>query len=203
MTTPDSSGTADATISRLAQALGGGTDVTPWNARQQLEAIGPPAVPALVDALQDDDSDTRWEAAKALITIADPRSATPLIVALDDDNGSVRWLAAEGLSRIGTPALSPLLHALIEHSGSAWLREGAHHVIKANMTDDLAPVLRPVLTALAHPDPEIAVMPAASRALATIESLPPPVPTGAATEFRATRLPTMTPSHGTWRNLRF
>jgi hypothetical protein len=65
-------------------------------------------------------------------------------------------------------------------------------------------VLSPVLRALNHPDPEITAMPAASRALGMVESLPARVPASAvAYEYHSTRLPSMTPSHGAWRNLHF
>ncbi len=46
-------------------------------------------------------------------------------------NLGIRWLAAEGLIGLGEAGLRPLLEALVHHSDSAWLREGAHHVLKA------------------------------------------------------------------------
>ncbi|MEX0781591.1 MAG: HEAT repeat domain-containing protein [Dehalococcoidia bacterium] len=204
MTTPDSSITIERNIERLVIALTGNGVVAPWNAREALEDVGPAAVPALLGALDATDPSTRWEAAKALSTIADPSAVMPFVVALDDEDASVRWLAAEGLSRIGFPALAPLLHALIEHSGSAWLRHGAYHVLRGNLNDELAPALTPVLGALTGHDAEITVMPAASRAIKMLESGPPgallraPLP-----EWHASRLPSMTRAHGTWRNLRF
>ncbi len=203
MTTPEPSTSVESTIRPLVHALSGHDPLPPWNARHALEAIGPAASPSLIEALNSADEEARWEAAKALSTIADPASVPRLVAALEDDDGSIRWLAAEGLGHIGHPALAPILHALIEHSGSAWLRDGARHVLRGNLSDDLAPALRPVLSALYGPSPEIAVMPAASQALKMLASIPaPPVPARVA-EWHASRLPSMTPAHGTWRNLHF
>ena len=203
MTAPGPSSSVEDTIRPLVHALSGHDPLPPWSARHALEAIGPAASPSLSETLRSPDPGARWEAAKALSTIADPASVPALITALEDEDGSVRWLAAEGLGHIGFPALAPVLHALIEHSGSAWLRDGARHVLRGNLTDDLAPALRPVLSALYGPSPEIAVMPAASNALKMLDSLPAPPPPIRVAEWHAARLPALTPAHGTWRNLHF
>ncbi|MGH2608250.1 MAG: HEAT repeat domain-containing protein [Tepidiformaceae bacterium] len=203
MTTPQPSQSIENTIRPLVHALGGRDPLPPWSARRALEAIGPAASPSLVQSMRSPEPETRWEAAKALVTIADPASAPALVSALEDEDGSVRWLAAEGLSHIGYPALPPLLHALIEHSGSAWLRDGARHVLRGNLSDALAPALSPVLRALTGPSPEIAVMPAASQAIKMLESLPLPPVAPPSADWHGSRLPAMTPGHGAWRNLRF
>lgn len=202
MTTPDSSPPIGLDINQLAFALGGRGPVPPWHAREALEAIGSPAVPALIRSLGSFDPATRWEAAKALSDIADPSAVQPLLAALEDEDGSVRWLAAEGLSRIDYPALAPLLHALIDHSGSAWLRDGARHVLRGNLNDQLAGILGPVLVALTGPAPEISVMAPASRAIRLLESVARPS-AAPAPRWSSSRLPSLTPAHGRWRNLRF
>jgi HEAT repeat protein len=203
MTAPDPSASIQDTIRPLIHALSGRDPLPPWSARHALEAIGPAASPSLIETLHSPDVDARWEAAKALSAIADPASVPALVRALEDDDGSIRWLAAEGLGHIGYPAVAPILHALIEHSGSAWLRDGARHVLRGNLTDDLVLALRPVLSALHGPSPEIAVMPAASNALRMLESLPAPAAPPRVAEWHASRLPAMTPGHGAWRNLHF
>jgi HEAT repeat protein len=203
VTTPDSSPPIGLDINQLAFALGGRGPVPPWHAREALEAIGSPAVPALIRSLGSFDPATRWEAAKALSDIADPSAVQPLLAALEDEDGSVRWLAAEGLSRIGYPALAPLLHALIDHSGSAWLRDGARHVLRGNLNDELASILGPVLVALTGPGPEISVMAPASRAIRLLESVARPSAAVPAPRWPSSRLPSLTPAHGRWRNLRF
>jgi HEAT repeat protein len=135
-------------------------------ARLKLVHIGRPAVPALVEALADPKDQVRWEAAKALTEIRDPKAAPALVESLKDENFGVRWLAAEGLISAGKRGLVPLLQALENHSDSAWLREGAHHVIRTLVgREDLHDLLSPVLIALDDVEPVIEVPPAAQKAL--------------------------------------
>ncbi|HVO70134.1 MAG TPA: HEAT repeat domain-containing protein, partial [Aggregatilineaceae bacterium] len=120
-------------------------------ARLLLVDIGLPAVPFLVQALEDPDAEecARWEAAKALSDIGDPMAAPALIDVLgQDEQFGIRWLAAEGLIALGRNGLVPLLNALIQRSNSAWLREGAHHVLRTLAGRGLYAQVAPVLTAL-------------------------------------------------------
>ncbi len=106
-------------------------------ARESLVALGKPAVPSLIIALQNSTSDqVRWEAAKALGVIGDTRSIPPLVKALSDSNSDVAWLAAVGLSKFKKTAWSPLLRALLKSGpNSGLLYQGAHHVL-ANQKED-------------------------------------------------------------------
>jgi HEAT repeat protein len=63
------------------------------------------AVPALIEALSDEDSGVRASAASALGKIGEPakEAITALIQALSDKDESVRRAAAEVLKKIGTP----------------------------------------------------------------------------------------------------
>ena len=128
-------------------------------ARETLTLIGKQAVRQLIPLLKDPNDDVRWEAAKALAEIADPRAASELVATLEDHNFGVRWLAAEGLIALGQDALIPLLEALIKRSDSVWLREGAHHVLhdlsKGDL--DLKDLVAPVIAGLEGVDPEIEV----------------------------------------------
>lgn len=153
------------TLQALMEALGGVGDFPPHAARETLAGMGEAAMPALRAAMRSTDAQFRWEAAKALAEIASPRAAGTLVAALEDRDGSVRWLAAEGLVAIGPPALDPLLHALLRHSESAWLREGAHHVLCRLAHDDLRPHLEPIVAALESVIPAIAVLPPVTEAL--------------------------------------
>jgi HEAT repeat protein len=112
----------------------------------------------LVGALKAHDGNTRWEAAKALTQVRDASAAPALAEALTDEIAGVRWLAAEALSMIGRAALEPVLHGLMSHSGSAWYREGAHHVLKSFAETDLAPAVAPVLRALEQVEPAIGAL---------------------------------------------
>ena len=135
-------------------------------AREALAFIGKPAVGLLVPLLKDPDDDVRWEAAKALAEIADPRAASGLVDLLMDHNFGVRWLAAEALIPIGRHVLEPLLEKLIEHPESSWLRGGTLHVLhNLDISPDLREVVGPVITALEGFEPEIGCLEPAYTAL--------------------------------------
>lgn len=87
--------------------------------------------------------------------IDDQTATQALVRALEDEEFDVRWLAAEGLTALGHEALVPLLRALIERSKSAWLREGAHHVLHDLSEGDLKEELQPVLAALEGVEPSV------------------------------------------------
>lgn len=72
-------------------------------------AIG--AVPALIELFKDEDSDVRWEAARALISIGAP-VVPALIEALKDECCIVRLYAVATLGNIRLPAVSPFIEAL-------------------------------------------------------------------------------------------
>ena len=80
-------------------------------ARLSLVSLGSEAVDPLIELLPDPEHEVRWEAAKALGEIADPRSAPALVETLEDAGFDIRWLAAEGLIALGKAGLEPLLEA--------------------------------------------------------------------------------------------
>jgi HEAT repeat protein len=66
-----------------------------------LARIGPPAVSALIAALQAEDAPTRAGAARAL-SVIQPKEAVPaLCAALDDPSAMVTYYAEEALERMG------------------------------------------------------------------------------------------------------
>ena len=126
-------------------------------ARKSLVALGKPAVPSLIRALQNSKLDqVRWEAAKALGAIGDTRAISPLVKVLEDSDPDVAWLAAEGLRKFKKAAWSPLLRVLIKRgAGSALLRQGAHHVLRNQRAagfNDLLKALRDALESNAAPE---------------------------------------------------
>jgi hypothetical protein len=137
--------------------LRSGDGVVRHKAREILTSIGKQAVRQLIPLLKDPNDDVRWEAAKALAEIADPRAASELAATLEDHNFGVRWLAAEGLIALGQDALIPLLEALRKRSDSVWLREGPHHVLHDITKTGLKDLLTPVLAGLEGVYPEIGV----------------------------------------------
>jgi HEAT repeat protein len=110
--------------------------------------MGRPAVPIFIRALDSDNRNVRWEAAKALEEIGDPSAAEALVAKLDHDHFGIRWLVAEGLISFGRQGLEPLLLALLNDPDAAFLREGAHHVLHALCDAD--PSLQDILSPLAE-----------------------------------------------------
>ncbi len=134
-------------------------------ARETLTSMGKRVVRQLIPLLKDPDDNVRWEATKALASIADARVAPELVTALEDRTFGVRWLAAEGLIAMDREALVPLLEALIERSNSVWLRGGAHHVLHDLANGDLEDLLTPIVAALDGVSPEIGLRRPTSKAL--------------------------------------
>lgn len=158
--------TADS-VAALVNDLSSKNGQTRDIARASLVSIGRPAIPLLLPLLNNRKHQIRWEAAKALADIKDPAAIDGLIMALLDEEFAVRWLAAEGLIALGLPVVIPLLKALtqVKESTSVLLRDGAHHILRALITDDLAKELQPVLTALEDIEFTSKVPPAAEQAL--------------------------------------
>jgi HEAT repeat protein len=97
--------------------------------RLELERMGKVVTPFLIASLENGKERIKWEVIKAMIAIRDDRAAPVLVSTLMDSSFEIRWLAAEALIAIGRDALVPLLRALTEHYESAYLREGAHHIL--------------------------------------------------------------------------
>jgi HEAT repeat protein len=81
------------------------SDSSPYLARLAADAlirIGPPAVPGLIRALQNDaEARVRVNAARALTQIGDPSAIPALFRALEDESPLVQHWADEGLERLG------------------------------------------------------------------------------------------------------
>jgi HEAT repeat protein len=170
---PDWPRDADAhTIRALVAALGSRDDLIRIKARKALVTIGAKAVSALEEGLASKSQERRWESAKALEQISDPRATAALIKSLEDEMFDVRWLSAEGLIMIGWPVLIPLLRRLTEKPDSLWLREGAHHILHGIDLGDLKEILLPVRKALEDVEAELEAPFAAEKALESLERIP-------------------------------
>jgi len=158
--------TADS-VAALINGLASKNGQTREIARASLVSIGKPAVPYLLPLLDNRKHQIRWEAVKALGEIKDPAAIDGLILALLDEEFAVRWLAAEGLVALGSQVVLPLLKSLtqVKESTSILLRDGAHHILRALITDDPEKKLQPVLTALEDIEFTSKVPPAAELAL--------------------------------------
>jgi len=104
----------------LVRILGDERDEVSRHAREALMQIGPPAVPRLVQAMDDDDA--RLGAATVLGNIADQAAVPALIEALGDSGTMVRGAAAASLGSIAdNRAILPLIAALKEKHRHVWL----------------------------------------------------------------------------------
>jgi len=135
-------------VSPLMSLLASKDGVKRSKARAALVEIGKPAVGSLVGALKDRNQTVRWESAKALGQIRDPKSIDALVAALRDKLFDVRWLAAEALVGIGDKSVKSILQALVDYPESEELREGAHHVFHDLVTSQYRDELKPLITAL-------------------------------------------------------
>jgi HEAT repeat protein len=153
------------TAKDLIKALSSYNDLSRVEARKALVAMGNQAIPYLAEALKDSHPVRRWQAAKTLGEIGDPKAAPMLVKALEDEKFEVRWLAAKGLIEMNVKSLKPLFEALIKNADSALLRQGAHHVLHDLAKGELRIHLAPVLIALECMDCPVQVPPVASHAL--------------------------------------
>ena len=157
-------------INVLIADLGSNDGIVRVRARKSLVAIGKQAVGPLLEVLVGKTRRVRWEAAKAIGQIGDPTAAPALVKALEDGMFEVRWLAAEALITIGKEAVVPLLQALLKHSSSTWLRDGAHRVLHDIGRKDLNEILQPVVLALEGVEPSLEVPIVAWTALKTLKT---------------------------------
>ncbi|RPH36526.1 hypothetical protein EHM92_04360 [bacterium] len=152
-------------VDSLISALSSEEGAVRQDARMALAALGQVAVQPLIRLLESDDSQVRWEAAKALGDIRGEEAVRALVKKLDDNNRDVRWVATAGLMSSGEQALEPLLHELIIKSGSVWVREAGIRVIDSLLDERNREQRRPVLVALKSRAPIFEVPIAAYEAL--------------------------------------
>ncbi|MGE5313726.1 MAG: HEAT repeat domain-containing protein [Acidobacteriota bacterium] len=139
------------------------------HARMRLERIGKPAVPVLIELLNDRNEYVRWEACKALGKIQDPSASEALVLALDDNSMAVQWLAAEALIGLKTESIVPLLRLLERKFDSIFVRQAAHHILHALEREDLLNKdTIAVIDSLRSLGPGVATALAAERALLSI-----------------------------------
>ena len=144
----------DRQLQTLLSELGSRNGMDRRRAREALVKIGEAATDALSQSLSHHNVTIRWEAAKALGAIADPKAAPALVQSLTDESFEVQWLAAEALIALGEDALVPLLEGLIDEFGSVYMRQGAHHVLHdLERRDLLNPATQKVLEDLRELEP--------------------------------------------------
>ena len=119
-------------------------------ARELLVDIGKPAIQGLSWILKNSKIEQeRWEAAKALSEIDDPKVIIPLVKVLGDDNQDLAWLAAEGLIKFKKLAWMPILMRIIKYGSECiFLRQGAHHVFLNQKEKNFTALLAALVKAL-------------------------------------------------------
>jgi HEAT repeat protein len=137
-------------------------------ARENLAKIGEPALPALIDGLDNGQFPLRWEIAKTMGEMRLQGSIPALIKALEDDEQDVRWLAATALAKIGREALPPLLEVLIARSDSQYIRQGTHLVLATYQDPQYGELLTQVRDTLSPMENPEDVIPVAQEALRTL-----------------------------------
>jgi len=101
-----------ARIVQLIAALDDDAKEAREQARRDLVMIGGPAVPKLIDALDDAELRVRIGAAEALGSLKDPRAAESLAGLFGDPSRELWEAVYRALSGIGPPAVPALLEAL-------------------------------------------------------------------------------------------
>lgn len=94
-------GSRPESIPALAGCLADSSQFIARTAADALQRIGQPAVPALIEALKDQNAQVRGLAARALAHIKDTASIPALFSALEDESAFVQYWADEGLERMG------------------------------------------------------------------------------------------------------
>ncbi len=135
-------------------------------ARQAIVAKGSAATPVLIEALSSQQKQVRWEAATALVALADPAAVSRLLDLCESEQEfGISWLAAKGLVEIGRHSVEPLAQRLTEQPASYQLYRSAHHVFRELAHGNLREPLQPVLSALGGYEPEVQVPVAAENLL--------------------------------------
>ena len=113
-------------IEKLVEQLASRDVLKRMRARESLVKVGAKAVPSICRLADSENNEMRWECAKTLAEIADPKSIHTLIRLLEDPKEGTRWDAAVGLINVGSQAVEPVLRAIIERSTDYTIIDGAH-----------------------------------------------------------------------------
>jgi HEAT repeat protein len=105
-----------AAIPVLVEALE--NDIIRTIVQKALIKIGSPAIPEMVQLLDEEEFETHWELrsiiAQTLLAIGDPAAVEYLLESLYDSEYEVRWSAANAISGFGEVAVAGLLEIVFE-----------------------------------------------------------------------------------------
>jgi len=127
-------------------------DALRWNVRLKQDLVralgkaGTQAVPVLIKALKDIDSEVRQEACKVLGAIGDTRAVSALIETLTtDESQSVRVAACAVLGKLGDPQAVPALATALSNGGTE-VRKAACAALSAIGDPQAVPALATALS---------------------------------------------------------
>ena len=159
-------------IDSLIEGLHNDDGLKRQRARFGLIHIGHEAVSPLIDMIQNEEGQVRWEAIETLSRMDAPAAVPVLVEALKDDDKGIRWAASNALIAQDRASLKPLFQALVKQNGfgSAQFRHGAHHILHV-LKDHyrLLPNEIEVFNALEGSEPEAKAPWAAEAALEDLE----------------------------------
>jgi len=92
---------SEAATPHLVRALSDGDSLTAELASRALAAIGPPAVPSLLEVLKNSPQAVRIQALRALAEIGDHRAISAMIAAAAEDSAMLHYWAERGLDKLG------------------------------------------------------------------------------------------------------
>jgi HEAT repeat protein len=138
-------------------------------AREALTCIGGPAIPELLQAINNTDTQLRWEIIKVLENIQNTDTIPVLVEQLKNHHAGVRWAASNALIGFRRSAIPAILEALMKDSDSIWLRQSAHHILHVfKDSGNLTAAEGKVYRALEDVEPGMTVPWAAERALESL-----------------------------------
>jgi HEAT repeat protein len=149
----------------LITALSLDRDVLHRAALEALKQLGEQAEPAWQEALDDPNPHSRWQAARGLGELGDPRCAAILAEGLLDENPDVHWPSAEVISALGPAALPAVLEVIGRGKLPGSTRQAAYSALQRLANRDIHELLKPLLKALSTPATSAEAPAAARRAL--------------------------------------
>jgi HEAT repeat protein len=156
--------------SPLLKALESENGIIHREARRALQNLGRLAEPVWVQALNHPDSRIRWEAARGLGEIGDPKAAIVLAEGLFDENYAVRWASGDVLARLGERAVPSILSILSNKSLNEPSRQAVYHALHGISSHRVQERIKPLLDALHSPSASITAPSIAQRMLMVWES---------------------------------
>lgn len=126
-------------------------------ALEALKGLGELGEAAWKSALQHSDPHIRWQAARSLSELGDPRGLETLAEGLLDENADVHWASAEGLAHLGRVAIPAILAVLERKKLAGSSRQAAYSALQRLTAREDQTAFKPLLDALSSPSSSVEV----------------------------------------------